>query len=185
MSAALSSEVIKAFPPRGPMQQFRLRVPTAFVCFRCQLPKKSKLIAVFRSDWDRLLCNGCYGRLLSIYEITAGSGSDDSKSQELGGLLETLVSEEEARLGLALSAIAEERSRLLSTAAQRFLGSSEYVAKSLAPRTDLEWSPAMIGLAKATEAEFVFRLIEPLRRTLVGCDLTADVEDKQYGRVAK
>ena len=185
MSAKLASEVAKEFPARGPMQQFRLRGSTAFVCFRCQLPKKSKLVTVFRSDWDSLLCNGCYGRLLSIYEITAGSGSDDSKSEQLAGLLETLVSEEEARLGLVLSAIGDDRSRLLSPVAQRFLGSSEYVAKSLAARTDLEWSAAVIGLAKATEAEFVARLIEPLRRALEGCDLATDMEDKQYGRVAK
>ena len=33
----------------------------------------SKLITVYRGDWSKRLCNGCYGRLLSIYEIKAAN----------------------------------------------------------------------------------------------------------------
>jgi len=33
----------------------------------------SKLITVYRGDWSKRLCNSCYGRLLSIYEIKAAN----------------------------------------------------------------------------------------------------------------
>src|SRR3954454_24092716 len=70
------STIVKTYPPRGPMQQFRFAESTAFDCFRCGQAKKSKLITVYRQDWSRRLCNGCYGRLLSIYEIKAGTAPD-------------------------------------------------------------------------------------------------------------
>lgn len=58
-------EVIKAFPPRFQLQQFRLASATDFSCARCETKKKSKLIAVEGGDWDKSLCNGCYGALLA------------------------------------------------------------------------------------------------------------------------
>lgn len=63
------STVTKTYPQRGPLQQFRFAESTAFRCFRCSNAKKSKLITVYAGDWSRRLCNGCYGCLLSIYDI--------------------------------------------------------------------------------------------------------------------
>ena len=77
----LPSDIIKTYPSRGPMQQFRLAEINGFHCFRCGQSKKSKLLVVYAGDWDRLLCNGCYGRLLSIFEIKAGTKSDDEKKR--------------------------------------------------------------------------------------------------------
>ena len=55
-------DVAKAYPQRGPLQQYRLAASTSFMCFRCGSGKTSKLVSTVQSDWNRLLCNGCYGR---------------------------------------------------------------------------------------------------------------------------
>ena len=73
MPRPVPSTAIKTYPPRGPMQQFRFADVTAFECFRCGQAKKSKLLTIYSGDWNRRLCNGCYGRLLSLYDIKAGN----------------------------------------------------------------------------------------------------------------
>jgi hypothetical protein len=88
-------EIEKVYPPRGPLQQYRLAQSAAFSCFRCGQPKKSKLITVYRDDWSRRLCNGCYGRLLSIYEVKAGPAPDDERADALASVLMGLVSKDE------------------------------------------------------------------------------------------
>jgi hypothetical protein len=177
--------VIKSYPPRGPLQQYRLTAPAAFVCFRCHHPKKSRLWSLYKSDWSHALCNGCYGRLLSIYEVEAGTSPDDERAAALASVVATLVSADDAHRALSLNALAVERSRHLSPQAQRFLGTAEYIARALAGRTDLDWSAAVIGLCKAVETEFVARLIDQLRVHVGGVDLTADETDAQLGRVAR
>lgn len=177
--------VVKTYPPRGSLQQFRLAAPTAFVCFRCQSAKKSRLWCLYRGDWERPLCNGCYGRLLSLYEVAAGTGADDERAAALGELVANLVRTEDVRRALLLNSVASERARHLSDQSQRFLGTAEYIARSLAGRTDLDWSAAIIGLCKAVEAELLVRLIEPLRGRAQSLDLDADESDPQLGRVAR
>ena len=61
----LAKLVIKSFPENHNMQLVCLRVVTGFQCSRCNTTKKAKLVAVVSGDWNRLLCNGCYGELLS------------------------------------------------------------------------------------------------------------------------
>jgi hypothetical protein len=61
----LSRLVIKSFPENGQMQLMRLRVAAEFHCSRCNTKKKATLVAVVSGDWNRLLCNGCYGELLA------------------------------------------------------------------------------------------------------------------------
>lgn len=58
-------KIIKEFPRQGDLQLFRLQELHEFWCGRCQAKKKSKLVAVQAGDWSKLLCNGCYGLLLS------------------------------------------------------------------------------------------------------------------------
>ena len=48
----------------------------------------------------------------------------------------------------------------------------------------LEWSPAIIGLCTAIEAEIVSRILRPLSAKASGDDLAADKADKDIGRVA-
>jgi transcription elongation factor Elf1 len=59
------SKTVKTYPPKGNLQQFRLEQPHEFQCARCGGTKKSRLVTVKDGDWARLLCNGCYGYVLS------------------------------------------------------------------------------------------------------------------------
>ena len=58
-------KVVKEFPRHGDLQLNRLEKLHEFQCERCRAVKKSKLVAVRGGDWSKLLCNGCYGLLLS------------------------------------------------------------------------------------------------------------------------
>ncbi|KAH8153168.1 uncharacterized protein LAJ45_02755 [Morchella importuna] len=58
-------EVVKVYPSRGPMTQYRLASATTFTCSRCQRQKTAKLVATRNGQWDALLCNGCYGFIIS------------------------------------------------------------------------------------------------------------------------
>ena len=58
-------KTVKGFPMEGDLQLFRLEKPHEFQCLGCQAQKKSKLVAVQGGDWSKLLCNGCYGLMMS------------------------------------------------------------------------------------------------------------------------
>lgn len=58
-------EVVKKYPPRGPLRLYRLASSTSFSCSRCHRHKTAKLIATQDNKWDTVLCNACYGLLLS------------------------------------------------------------------------------------------------------------------------
>ena len=63
-TSELAKLVIKTYSRQGEMQLVGLRVASEFRCSRCNKTKKAKLVAVMSGDWNRLLCNGCYGELL-------------------------------------------------------------------------------------------------------------------------
>jgi hypothetical protein len=87
----------KTYPKRGPLQQFRFDKASAFTCFRCGETKKSKLITVYQNDWSKCLCNGCYGRLLSLYDIKAGTAADDQRAEALAAAPISSVAAEQQR----------------------------------------------------------------------------------------
>jgi hypothetical protein len=58
------------------------------------------------------------------------------------------------------------------------------VAGQLQADPHLEWSPAVIGLCKAFEAEVVSRILRPLAVRASREDLSSDKNDKDIGRVA-
>jgi hypothetical protein len=178
------SNVTKTYPPRGPLQQFRFAEATAFCCFRCGQTKKSKLITVYSGDWSRRLCNGCYGRLLSLYEIKAGTAADDQRAEDLAAALLSAVAVDEQRQAERLFIASEKRAEQLSAESMRFVATAEHVAKQLQADPQLEWSPAVIGLCKAVEAEIVCRVLRPLATLSSEADLAADENDKDIGRVA-
>jgi hypothetical protein len=178
------SNVTKRYPARGPLQQFRFAESTAFNCFRCGDPKKSKLITVYNGDWAKRLCNGCIGRLLSLYEIKAGTAPDDERAAELAAALLSMVSVEDERQAERLFRTAERKAELLSVEAVRFVATAEHVARQLQADPQLEWSPAVIGLCKAFEAEVVYRILKPLAVRASREDLSSDKNDKDIGRVA-
>lgn len=55
----------KAFPSKWNMQQFRFVKAIGFTCCRCNEDKKAKLVTQVNGDPSKLMCNGCYGWLLS------------------------------------------------------------------------------------------------------------------------
>ena len=178
------STVTKRYPRRGPLQQIRFVEATAFRCFRCSRSKKSKLITVYNGDWSRRLCNGCYGRLLSLYEIKAGTKTDDERAKELADVLLSTVSQEDRRQAERVYRIAEKRAERLSPETVTFIATAEHVASTLETEPQLEWSPAVIGLCKAVESEVVTRILVPLASNVVDSDLRIDRSDKDIGRVA-
>lgn len=178
------STIVKTYPPRGPMQQYRFAESTAFDCFRCGQAKKSKLITVYCQDWSRRLCNGCYGRLLSIYEIKGGTAPDDERADALAAALAGMAAGDDVRQAEKLFRASEERAARLSSEALRFISTAEYVAGTLEADPQLEWSPAVIGLCKAVETELIARIINPLAFLISREDLSADRQDKDMGRVA-
>jgi len=173
------------YPQRGPLQQYRVATPTSFVCFRCGRTKTSKLLTVFRDDWGHLLCNGCYGRLLALYDVRRGSADASEVPDALADQLLALLSTDESRRAEELLRVREARSELLVPKALRLLATAEYVAGQLSNATGLDWSAAVIGLCKAVEIEAVGRVLDPLVHASVGVELAADVADKDLGRVAK
>ncbi|WP_155122587.1 MULTISPECIES: hypothetical protein [Burkholderia cepacia complex] len=178
------SNITKSYLPRGPLQQFRFEDATAFRCFRCGATKKSKLITVYAGDWSRKLCNGCYGRLLSLYEIKAGAAGDDERVEQLAEALLSLVTLEEQRQSEHLVRASDSRAAILSPEALRFVATAEYVASHLDSSPQLEWSPAVIGLCKAVEIEIVQRIARPLADVAGAENLTDDKQDKDIGRIA-
>ena len=58
-------EVVKEFPPQGTLRQYRFAEITTFTCHYCSQQKTAKLVATDDGEWDALICNGCYGYLLS------------------------------------------------------------------------------------------------------------------------
>ncbi|SNX73071.1 hypothetical protein SAMN05878503_11418 [Cereibacter ovatus] len=179
------SSIIKTYEARGPLQQFRFQEATAFDCFRCSSSKKSKLITIYLGDWDKRLCNGCYGRLLSIYDIKSGTGADEDRIDQLAETLRALVDESAIKRQEELLLAKDTRLAKLTPEAIRFLATSEKLSERLGDDPDLEWSPAVIGLCKAVEVEIVRRIIIPLAKQAAGASLGEDVNDKDIGRVAK
>jgi hypothetical protein len=124
-------EVVKTYPQRGPLQQYRLATSTSFVCFRCGTDKTSKLVSIVQADWDRLLCNGYYGRHLSIRDIKAGSLEEESRDAALLEMLASAVpADEVARVQSRLVASAPHLAQL-SEAAQRMLATAHAVTATL------------------------------------------------------
>jgi hypothetical protein len=178
------STITKTYPQRGPLQQFRFAESTAFRCFRCGDTKKSKLISVYGGDWSRRLCNGCYGRLLSLYEIKTGAAADDEKVEKLTAALFSAVRADDQRQAERLFRASKKRAERLSPEAVRFIATAEHVAAQLQADPQLEWSPAVIGLCKAVETEVVSRILRPLASQASREDLSIDKIDQDLGRMA-
>ena len=139
---------------------------------------------MYSGDWSRKLCNGCYGRLLSLYEIKAGTEPEDLRAEQLADALLSIVPVDQQRQAELLFRASDNRAEALSPESLRFIATAEHVAAQLELNAQLEWSPAVIGLCKAVEAEIVCRILRPLA-TLAGTEeLTVDKTDKDIGRVA-
>ena len=132
------------------------------------------------------MCNGCYGCLLSVYKIRAGTSDNQTKFEQLTALLVATINREEQRQAENLLLASEDRANRLSSQSIRFLATTEYLAQRLrsAADIDLEWSPVIIGLCKAVETEVVALLVRPLAEATAYRDLTRDMMDKELRPVA-
>lgn len=139
---------------------------------------------MYEGDWAKQLCNGCYGRLLSLYEIKAGTASDDERAEGLALTLLAAVALDDQRRAEQLFQASDNRAEYLSTEALRFVATAEHVARQLDSAPQLEWSPAVIGLCKAVEAEVANRILHPLFARASAENLDADLSDKDLGRIA-
>lgn len=178
-------EIVKVYPERGAMQQFRLQASVPFSCFRCNEVKKSKLVVLHKGKWDRIICNGCYGRLLSIFDVKAGTKPDDEKAADLSELLLSLLSKSESLEAEKRFKVSENRADRLSGIALKFVSTAEHLANALSATEDLDWSPVIIGLCKAVEIEVIERIVMPLAKANFGGISDSDMRDKDIGRVAK
>jgi hypothetical protein len=142
------------------------------------------LITVYADDWSKRLCNGCYGQLLSIYEIKEGADRDESKAENLANLLYSMVKIDDQRGAERLLLASEARAKYLSPETLRFLATAEFLADKLGTDQQLEWSPAIIGLCKAVELEIINNIVRPLANRTGGMDLSIDLDDKDIARVA-
>ena len=185
LTKPVPSNVAKRYPRRGPLQQWRFAEATAFTCVRCGRTKRSKLISVYMGDWTKRLCNGCYGRLLSLYDIKSGTKAEDERAKKLAEALVSTVSLDDRRQAERMYRVCEERARHLSSETVRFIATAEHVAGELESDPQLEWSPAVIGLCKAVELELVRRIVRPLANKVVGVDLKADRNDRDIGSIAR
>ena len=148
------------------------------------LVKKGEAHHHIWEDWSRRLCNACYGTLLSVYKVKAGTGPDDSRADKLAKRVLELVSEHDHRRAERLVLASENRAVHLSSRSLRFLGTAEHLASKFDIDPYLEWSGAVICLCKAVEWEVVNHLIEPLLLKSRGANLTVDRSDKDIGRIA-
>lgn len=180
-----AAKITKTYPARGPMQQFRLAEISSFRCFRCGNTKRSKLITTYNGNWSSRLCNGCYGRLIALFDIKAGTQPDDGRSEALADALLSAVNLEAQRQAERLYRAADERASRLTPLAVRFIATAEHVGAGLQSEPHLEWSPAVIGLCKAVELEIVSRILIPLAKRSDSAELRPDTRDKDLGRVAE
>lgn len=175
----------KIYPPRGPLEQYRFASLTEFTCYRCGAAKKSKLLVTVDGDWDQLLCNGCYGRLVSIWLIKAGDLPDDQRDTAILELLRSGLAPESVDASRESCARRSSGFVRLSPEAQQMLATAHAVTEVLRAGTGLDWSAAVIGLCKAAEIEILRTVIEPIKTEVSGQDLDADLADKDLARVAR
>lgn len=136
----------------------------------------AKLIATSGDDRKGLLCNACYGHLLSVWEIRAGVQPDAERDNGLLRVLAAAVSAAQIEEGRALLLAREARAASLSAEAQTLLSTAEAVHAGLVPwqATELDWSVAALPLCKAVEVEIGRLIALPLRETTRGLDLGLD-----------
>lgn len=73
----------------------------------------------------------------------------------------------------------------LDSTTRSFLRTADDIASYLQSSTDLDWSAAVIVLCKAFERETVQKILVPLRLSTKAYDLSNDLKDAEFNRIAK
>jgi hypothetical protein len=176
-------EIIKTYPKRGPLQLFRALDRASFTCVRCRQAKESRLVATIRGDASTVVCNACYGYVLSVWQIGAGQEEDAERDRELLKILASAVTDAQVERGRILLLAREAQAHVLSHTSQTLLSTVEAVREGLVnwEPTDLDWSVAALPLCKAVEIEFERLVARPLKRAAEGMDLNADAANRNLG----
>ncbi len=61
----VTGKLTKKFGEKEQYQQYRYGKVVDFNCFMCKKNKTAKLIVVYDKNWNKIVCNGCYGTYLS------------------------------------------------------------------------------------------------------------------------
>src|SRR5437870_781662 len=120
-------QIQKEYAPRCGMRLIRLADSHIFTCSRCNQAKRSKLFARPDIAPGRCLCNGCYGYLLSVFDIKKGSQSEDEKSSLLAVALLQAFSRAKKQEAERLFRIAERRAGYLDSRSVLFLSTANLV----------------------------------------------------------
>lgn len=177
-------EVTKTYPKKGPLSQYRFESASAFNCFRCGETKTSKLISIYRDDWSLKLCNGCYGRLISLYEIQNSSDPNEKKFLELDQIIKNIWSQFNQKISEIEFLISKSNPKFEKSTI-KFLATAEFLEKNMPEGEYLEWSPAIICLCKAVESELIHKFINPMRELGSKEKINADELDKRTQKFEK
>jgi len=158
-----------------------------FHCLRCGRTKRSKLMAIYAEKPNLKICNACYGNILSIYNVKAGTSSDDEKAEKIANLLSQLVDNDQRRTQERLFRASEQRAEFLDQKTIVFVTTSECLAEKITTEESslIDWSPLIIGLCKAFENQLLNQLIIPYKKYIEDHDLSSDFADKDVSRFAK
>ena len=176
-------EIVKTYPMRGPMSQFRFDSSLSFICFRCKSKKTSKLISIYRDDWNLKLCNGCYGCLISLYEIKSGMDPDEKRFLALDKSIANIWKHYNKKLSKIEKEISKKSHYEATT--NKFLATAEFLKQTLPEGEFLEWSPAVICLCKAVENELINKFILPLKQIAITEKIIPKDYDKRTQRLEK
>lgn len=185
MTIPTPAELEKSYPPKGPLRLFRFVHATSFPCVRCGMAKKAKLVGICNGDWNRRICNGCYGTLLSIYDLKTAGRLEEDAADELAELLLSFVGKGQTLQLVHRYKLAQSRASVLHERSVRFLATAEHVAATLGSNVSLDWSPAVIGLCKTVELEAVERLLAPLRTKAQSGQFDQDLQNRDLAKVAR
>jgi hypothetical protein len=131
-----------------------------------------------------MLCNGCYGYLLRLYEIKAGTEPDDVKAELLADQLGEIVALAAARDIVRKGSYPRDPEQVLTDDSLRFLASAERSAGGLEEDTP-EWSGPIIYLCKLVERELVERFLRPLQASCTPEDLADELDDPDLASLAR
>jgi len=151
----------------------------------------SKIQAIANLERPRIICNACYGYLLSLAEIKAQDIEPWLKAEQIHDLT---IKEVSAKQAAQAAEKHEKRCRqywkFLSPKAKQFLGTAEFLYERMIDRADLDFSPPIIELVKSFEHQCLMGFVEPLKKRAMNesyteREVSADCDDKDFGRMAK
>lgn len=183
--------IVKRYPPRGNLQLFRYDSNAPYECWRCRKTKVSKLQAIVSLERPRIICNACYGYLLSLADIKAQDIEPWMKAEQIHNLTLKEVSAKVAAQAAEKQARRRKQYwKFLSPEARRFICTAEYLYEQIKDRDDLDFSPLIIELVKSFEHECVIGFVEPMKDRVTNVlftesEIRIDCQDKDFGRMAK